>query len=245
MDGLFDRDVDRWSADAGADWWDRFYANRDRPIPFFVDKPDENLVALLDRGGIAPGRALDLGCGPGRNALFLAERGFTVDAVDLSSAAVEWARERAAERGLAVTVRCGDAFAMPPHVLAGPYDLIYDSGCLHHIAPHRRISYLALLERALAPGGLLGLVCFARGQMGSEVPDAQMYTEGSFEAGMSFSADDLRWIFEGFDEVEVRGMLHQHEASPTFGEPFLLTALFRRPGNRGEVETSLNKASPC
>jgi hypothetical protein len=48
-----------------------------------------------------------------------------------------------------VDFRCGDAFAA-----TGPYDLIYDSGCLHHLPPHRRISYLALLERALAPGGL-------------------------------------------------------------------------------------------
>ena len=229
MDGLFERDSDRWSAHAGRAWWDSFYADRGRPIPFFADKPDESLVALLDREGVEPGRALDLGSGPGRNALFLAERGFSVDAVDLSAEAVAWGSERAAERGLDVSFVCGDAFTLPPAVLVGPYDLIYDSGCLHHIAPHRRISYLSLLERTLAPGGLFGLACFARGEMGSELPDAELYRAGRFEAGMAFGEQDLRWIFADLDEIEIRRMVPQDETSAMFGQPFLLTALFRRP----------------
>jgi SAM-dependent methyltransferase len=232
MDGLFDRDADRWSAEAGSAWWDAFYADRGKPIPFFADKPDENLVALVDREGIAPGRALDLGSGPGRNALFMADRGFSVDAVDLSPQAVEWGRERARERGLDVNFVCGDAFTLPPHVLAGPYDLIYDSGCLHHLAPHRRIGYLELLARALAPGARFGLVCFARGQMGTELPDAELYRAGRFEAGMSFSEQDLRWIFADLDEVEIRPMESQDEESPMYGQPVLLTGLFRRPARR-------------
>ncbi|MFN3866576.1 MAG: class I SAM-dependent methyltransferase [Demequina sp.] len=232
MDDLFERDSDRWSAVAGADWWDAFYEDRARPVPFFADKPDENLVAILDSQQVTVGRALDLGCGPGRNALALAQRGFTVDAVDLSPRAVGWGSERAAARGLDVSFVCGDAFTLPPHVLTGPYDLVYDSGCLHHLAPHRRIGYLDLLDRVLAPGGFFGLACFARGQMGSEVPDAQMYRDGRFEAGMSFSEDDLRWIFDGLDEVEIRPMVHQDRLSPLFGQEFLLTALFRKPGAR-------------
>ena len=61
--------------------------------------------------------------------------------------------------------------------LDGPYDLIYDSGCFHHLAPHRRISYLDLLGRHLAPGGWFGLSCFAAGEdgMGTERPDAALY----------------------------------------------------------------------
>ncbi|MGC0343505.1 hypothetical protein RKD20_008539 [Streptomyces sp. SLBN-8D4] len=47
-------------------WWDGFYADRSRPVPFFVAKPDENLVSYLDRGLVSTGRGLALGCGPGR-----------------------------------------------------------------------------------------------------------------------------------------------------------------------------------
>jgi 2-polyprenyl-3-methyl-5-hydroxy-6-metoxy-1,4-benzoquinol methylase len=46
-------------------------------------------------GRLAPGRVLDLGCGPGRNAVWLAKAGFSVDAIDLSPEALAWARERA------------------------------------------------------------------------------------------------------------------------------------------------------
>jgi SAM-dependent methyltransferase len=71
LDRLFAPDADRWTEDASG-WWDGFYADRGKPVPFFVAKPDENLVSYLDRGLLTPGRALDLGCGPGRNAVHLA-----------------------------------------------------------------------------------------------------------------------------------------------------------------------------
>jgi SAM-dependent methyltransferase len=216
LDGFFTRD---------ADWWDEFYADRDKPIPFFVAKPDENLVSYLDNGKLAPGRALDLGCGPGRNALHLAGKGFSVDAVDLSPTAIAWARERAGDAD--IRFLCGDAFALD---LDGPYDLIYDSGCFHHLAPHRRVSYLALLNRHLAPGGHLGLTCFAAGVegSGSETSDAELYRRGSLEGGLAYSPKALRWIFADLTEVELRLMTDEPEGSPNFGEPFLLTALFRK-----------------
>jgi hypothetical protein len=67
LDGLFAPDTDRWTA-RGAGWWDEFYGDRARPVPFFAPVPDENLVSYLDDGLLEPGRALELGCGPGRNA---------------------------------------------------------------------------------------------------------------------------------------------------------------------------------
>lgn len=224
LDGFFAPDADRWGA-GGADWWDRFYADRERDVPFFAAKPDENLADYLDRGLLAPGRALDLGCGPGRNALYLAAAGFAVDAVDLSPTAIAWARERAAAAGVEIRFHRGDAFAAN---LDGPYELVYDSGCLHHLPPHRRISYLALLDRCLAPGGHLALTCFAAGAMGSEVPDAELYRHGRLAGGLAFTPESLRWIFDGYTEIELRRMRDEPAESDHFGEPFLWTALFRR-----------------
>lgn len=227
LDGLFAPEADRWTADA-AQWWDGFYDDRSRQVPFFVAKPDENLVAYLDRGLITRGRALDLGCGPGRNALHLAAEGFRVDAVDLSPAAVAWADERAQEVGADVRFHCGDAFELTADELAGPYDLIYDSGCFHHLPPHRRISYLALLDRALAPGGHLALNCFAAGEMGSELPDADFYRTSGLQGGLAYTPESLRRIFSDLTEVELRRMRDEPPESAHFGEPFLWTALFRR-----------------
>lgn len=237
LDGLFasESEAGRLATGDGKGFWDRFYADRSRPVPFFVSKPDENLAAYLEQGLIAPGRALDLGCGPGRNAVYLAARGFEVDAVDLSPVAVAWGEDRAHEAGVDVRFLCGDAFALPAAELSGPYDLVVDSGCFHHLPPHRRISYLALLDRVLAPGGRYTLTCFAVGAMGSERSDADFYrdTPGSsgrrLDGGLAYTPESLRRIFAGLTEVELRRMRDEPPHSPYFGEPFLWTALFRRP----------------
>ncbi len=268
LDGLFAPEADRWT-EGGASWWDGFYGDRERPVPFFVAKPDETLVSYLDRGLIPPGRALDLGCGPGRNALHLARAGFTVDAVDLSPQAIAWAGERAREAGEdRVRFHCGDAFALtgttaaasldgtplngtpldgtpldgPPSEgtepdagpsdaapLSGPYDLVYDSGCFHHLPPHRRVSYLALIARTLAPGGHFALSCFASGAMGSETPDADLYRGSGLGGGLAYTPQSLRRIFVGLTEIELRRMRDEPPRSASFGEPFLWSALFRRP----------------
>ncbi|MFF7329004.1 methyltransferase domain-containing protein [Streptomyces sp. NPDC008150] len=233
LDGLFAPEADRWT-DGGSGWWDGFYDDRTRPVPFFTAKPDENLAAHLDTGLLRPGRALDLGCGPGRNALHLAARGFTVDAVDLSPRAVDWAAERARAAGADVRLHCGDAFGAAGAALSGPYDLVYDSGCFHHLPPHRRVSYLALLDRVLAPGGHFGLACFASGGMGSELPDAAFYRAAAggaprgLQGGLAYTPDALRRIFAGLTEVELRRMREQPDGSALFGKDFLWTALFRR-----------------
>jgi SAM-dependent methyltransferase len=216
LDGFFPR---------GADWWDGFYADRDKPIPFFVAKPDENLVSYLDRGLLTPGRALDLGCGPGRNALHLARHGFTVDGVDLSATAIAWAEERA--EGVDVRFIRGNAFELD----LGTYDLVYDSGCFHHLAPHRRITYLEFLDRRLAPGGHLALTGFSADvpePNGTVLPDAEYYSKGSLEGGLAYTHEELRAIFAGLTEVELRIMRDEPDDSPNFGEPFLFAGLFRK-----------------
>lgn len=228
LDGLFSPGADRWT-EGGAGWWDGFYADRDKPVPFFVAKPDENLVSYVEQGLLPTGgRVLDLGCGPGRNALYLASAGFDVTAVDLSPTAIAWAEERAREAGAEDHVRFvrGDAFTAAPD---GPYDLIYDSGCFHHLPPHRRVSYLALLDRALAPGGHFALTAFAAGEggMGSELPDADFYREGRLHGGLAYTDGSLRAIFAGLTEIELRRMHSRSAESPVFGESFLWTALFR------------------
>ena len=173
---------------------------------------------------------MDLGCGPGRNALYLAGQGFDVDAVDLSEQAVRWAQERAEQTGIQVRFRCGDAFALVGTELTGPYDLIYDSGCFHHLPPHRRISYLALLDRALAPDGRFGLSCFAAGAMGSELSDEDFYRQSRLHGGIAYTPEALRWIFAELTEIELRRMRDEPPDSDRFGEPFLWTALFGRDG---------------
>ena len=229
LDVLFDEAADRGADRAGAAWWDGFYADRERPIPFFRWVPDESLVAWQADGrlGLGPGtRVLELGCGPGRNAVWFAQQGCTVDALDLSPAALEWGRERAATSGAEVAFQCADIFRWAPP--GQPYDVVYDHGCFHHLAPHRRVSYRRLLERVLASDGRFGLACFADGAMGSQAPDIELYRRRSQGDGLAYAADDLRRTFGWLTEIEVRRMRAVRDDAPVFGQDFLWAALFRR-----------------
>jgi SAM-dependent methyltransferase len=228
LDAMFDAKADRWT-DRGSSWWDGFYAERDRAVPFFKPCPDESLVRWHQDGRLqvrTGSRALDLGCGPGRNAVWLAEQGYEVDALDLSPAALDWGRERAARAGVDVNFVRADIFEW--QVPETPYDLVYDSGCFHHLPPHRRISYRALIEQALAPGAGFGLACFASGAMGSEASDEELYRDGHLAGGLAYSDEDLRGIFGWLTLVELRRMRDTPPESELFGEPFLWAGLFRR-----------------
>lgn len=211
------------------EWWDRFYADRSRPVPFFTEAPNEDLVEWVERGLIGPGRALELGCGNGRNAVYLARRGFEVDAVDLSPEVIAWARELVAAHGVSVNLACASVFELP--VEPGAYDFVYDSGCLHHVPPHRRLQYTALVERALRPGGHLGLVCMRGGceYGGAEITDWEVYRSRSMQGGLAYPEERLRPLFEpAFELVDLRQMKDLEGRADLFGRPFLNVALYRK-----------------
>jgi SAM-dependent methyltransferase len=224
--------LDALLADRGGDWWDEFFADRARQIPFFVDWPDENLVEWFGRGLLTPGRVLELGCGNGRNAVFLAQKGCRVDAVDFSSKAIGWATERAAAAGAAVRFQCCSVFDAA--FTAGSYDLVYDCGCFHHLPPHRRKDYVDLVARALRPDGSYGLVCF-RPEGGSGYTDLDVYQRRSLGGGLGYTADRLRalWDSAPFAVRVLRQMTKEAGQRRRFGADFLwvLLAAKRTPAS--------------
>jgi cyclopropane fatty-acyl-phospholipid synthase-like methyltransferase len=210
-----------------APFWDEFYADRTKNIPFFVEKPDENLVEYMSRGLVKPGNVLELGCGPGRNAVYLAKQGYTVDAVDLSQEALTWATERAKSHHVEVNFMKQNLFDL--ELVEGTYDLVYDSGCFHHIAPHRRMDYIHLLKKALKPGGHFVLTCFVEdGELGgATISDWDVYRKGSMQGGLGFTEEKLRYIFKDFDVVDIRLMEAMEKEDNVFGVSGLWTALFQ------------------
>ncbi|MFE0464314.1 class I SAM-dependent methyltransferase [Kitasatospora sp. NPDC058965] len=222
-----------------------FFVDRSGHAAFRSARPDESLVDLLDRGvlGSSPGgRGLDLGCGNARNTLYLQMHRYAMDALDPSQEALDRARSRQDQFeyhvgcDLGVRYHCGDVFGPVGAALTGPYDLIYDSGYFHYLPPHRRPGYLALVERLLAPGGHLALLCAGPDGDGghARVPDAQLYRDGTLHGGLGYTAADLRRIFvDGplpLVELQLRRMHDESGPDPRrFGLPGLWTALFRRP----------------
>lgn len=218
----------RFAASGGSAFWDDFFAREDRPVPFFVDAPDESLAEWLAQGRLdATGRVLDLGCGNGRNAVHLARAGMQVEAVDFSPVALAWARRLAEQAGVRLSLREVSVLELdtPQASVAG----VHDSGCFHHLPPHRRDDYVALVARVLQPGGWFSLTCF-RPEGGSGLSDRQALEQGTLGGGLGYSEAQLRELWSGPLQVEtLRPMRPQAEGSGCFGRDFLWVMLARKP----------------
>ncbi len=108
------------------------------------------------------GRALDLGCGTGTNALTLAKAGWQVQGVDFVGKAIRAARKKARRAGVQAGFEMGDVTDLGN--VGGKFDLILDIGCFHSLSAAGQQRYLANLERLLAPSGIYLLYAFFRGE---------------------------------------------------------------------------------
>lgn len=148
-DNAYNRFVERYTA-GDLPWDDAL------PPPEVID-----LVADLQ-----PGRALDLGCGYGRTAIYLAQRGWQADGIDFVPQAIAEARRRAAAAGVATRARFHLASVAELGFLHDRYHLAVDVGCLHALSEEEQAAYQAGLVRLLAPGS--PFLLFARLQAASE-----------------------------------------------------------------------------
>jgi SAM-dependent methyltransferase len=130
--------------------WNSRYAEGD--LPWDTGVPDEHLVALVRAGAVTPGRTLEVGCGTGTNARWLAEQGFDVLGVDLSPLAIDKARAKVAGAAERSRFEVRDFLAGEPP--AGPFDFVFDRGCFHVFDDAEvRARFAARVAASLAPGG--------------------------------------------------------------------------------------------
>lgn len=121
--------------------------------------PRAELVDLVTAGRIRPGRAVDLGCGTGANAVFLAAHGFDVTGVDFSPVALALARRAAAAAGVRARFVQADLTAATVPV-AGPFDLLVDYGTLDDLRGAGRQRMAATIQRLAGPSAAVLLWCF-------------------------------------------------------------------------------------
>jgi cyclopropane fatty-acyl-phospholipid synthase-like methyltransferase len=120
--------------------------------------PRQEMVDLVSSGRIEPGRAVDLGCGTGANAIYLAQHGFQVTGLDFSRAALTKAEASAAAVGVQVRFVEDDLTAIR-HDL-GSFDFLLDYGTLDDLAPARRSRYVDNVVPLAGPGARFLLWCF-------------------------------------------------------------------------------------
>ena len=125
--------------------------------PWDIGRPQPAFVSLAEAGDIA-GKVLDVGCGTGENALFLAARGLDVLGIDASTVAIAKARAKAADRGIPARFAVCDATDLPG--LGETFDTAIDVLLLHVLSDGDRAKLVAGLQRVLRPGGRYHLLCF-------------------------------------------------------------------------------------
>ncbi len=131
--------------------------------PQSTDTPDDAVVGLVEGpDALPPGRALDLGCGSGRHAIYLAKRGWEVTGIDLVRDAVETARYKAVSEGVAPQLIQGDVTELSKLGIEGGNTLIVDAGCFHGLPAKMRDTYVPEVTRLAAPGALLLILGLAK-----------------------------------------------------------------------------------
>jgi SAM-dependent methyltransferase len=128
--------------------WEQLY--QDKFTPWDIKRPDSHLAHIVKNVPVKPCRTLELGCGTGTNAIWLAQQGFTVTAIDLSQTAIEKARAKAGAD--ACTFVLADFFDDP---LPGTdFGFVFDLGCLHGFSdPEHRVLLAKRIAHCLTEGG--------------------------------------------------------------------------------------------
>jgi SAM-dependent methyltransferase len=134
------------------DLWYRF------GTPPWVGDARSELVRLVESGRLRPGRAIDLGCGEGDNAIFLARNGFDVTAVDFAPSAIAKARAKASAAGVEVDFVVDDLTRIDR--VRGPYDVLVDYGAFDDLGVRDRARYVAAVVPLTRPGSQFLLWCF-------------------------------------------------------------------------------------
>ncbi len=234
---MFFREV---TADARAamhgEWEGRYathYRYADGGLPWQLKGPANHLRDLLARFDPPTKRALDLGCGDGVQALYMATQGWQVTGVDISATIIDVAKANARREQVDCEFVVGDVLALS--LPRNSFDLVYDRGCFHHLGVASYEAYKRLVRNLLRDGGRFQLVGHSPGRFPDRFSDLLLglfsrlikyICDGVAEGGLGKS--QLVEIFgDAFDIRQMDVIPHDNPKLPFF---FLCAEMERRGG---------------
>jgi 2-polyprenyl-3-methyl-5-hydroxy-6-metoxy-1,4-benzoquinol methylase len=159
--------------------------------PWEIGRPQSEIVRL-ERSGPFRGAILDVGCGQGENALYLASAGYEVHAIDFVDAVVQHAQEEMKRRMLKVKFETLDALQVSK--LGRTFDTVLDSATFHTFSDDQRAQYMLGLAQIMRPGAILHLICLS--ELETRPGGARRVTREELRSAFS-----LGWEIESIREV--------------------------------------------
>jgi cyclopropane fatty-acyl-phospholipid synthase-like methyltransferase len=190
--------------------WEELYRNKDvEGMPWYNKDLDADLAKeLLDRK-LSKGRFLDIGTGPGTQAIALAGMGFQATGSDISESAIEKAKSLLGAGNVEFVVDD----MVNSRLKDSSFDFIIDRGALHTLSPDQWDAYLETVNRILVKGGLLFLKCFSIDEPMEHGPH-------------KFSKEDIKRIFSKDFEIEsIKDSIYYGKIEP---QPRVLFSVLRK-----------------
>ncbi|MBT7914018.1 class I SAM-dependent methyltransferase [Candidatus Bathyarchaeota archaeon] len=156
-------------------------------IPWNIQDPPSFLVRVVESGKVTPCRTVDIGCGVGNYAVWLASKGFQVTGIDVSEKAIEIARDQAQQKGVDCEFLVGDLVS-PDFEPEGVFQFAYDWEVLHHVFPEERGIYIDNIRKMLEPGGIYFSVCFS--EQDSDFGGEGKYRQTPMNTTLYFSSEE-------------------------------------------------------
>jgi SAM-dependent methyltransferase len=182
--------------------WDASYQNG--PAPWDIGRPQAAIARLASAGAFA-GAVLDAGCGTGEHAMLIASLGLPVLGVDVAETALNMAREKARNRGIAVEFATADALEFAG--LGRSFETVVDCGLFHTFNSEERQRYAASLASVTQQGGTLQVLCFS--DQGSEIGPHPVREEDLHDA---FCAD-RGWNLISIEPERIETRMHANGVS--------------------------------
>jgi len=171
--------------------WNELYHNEVEKLPWYYDALDNDLEEEIRILGVMTGRFLDLGTGPGTQAIQLSKIGYSVTGTDISEGAIKRARR------LSNKVNFKVDNILETQLNEEEFDFIFDRGCFHVLAPENRRDYVKTVHKVLAKNGFLFLKCFS-------------IKEPMTESPYKFSAKDISSLFARyFNILKIKETVYQ------------------------------------